>query len=159
MKTGINLLLAAALAGSLYAESEPGRSTEITADRLEFDYKRSIAVFRENVVAKDPEIEIRADELRVLFRKDNRIKSVTALGQVTLKQADRTGTCRKAVYLEGTGQVILTGDARLRRGKDFVEGDVITFHVNEERVTCVPGRLLIFPQGETNRTSRPFQEH
>ena len=45
-----------------------------------------------------------------------------------------------------TGEVVLIGSARLSRGTDALEGDKITFWINEERVICEPGRLVIFPR-------------
>ena len=43
-----------------------------------------------------------------------------------------------------TSEVILTGDAEVRRGRDIVSGDRITFWLDKERMTCEPGRLVIY---------------
>jgi len=139
------------LAVSLSAGGEEAAATNrtvITADRLTFDYKRYIAVFEENVVAVDPRIEIESDKLTVIFDNTNDVKSVTAIGDVHLRTEDKTGVCRKAIYLARLGEVILLGDARLYRGKDSIMGDKITFWVNEDRMTCEPGRLIVVPEDE-----------
>jgi lipopolysaccharide export system protein LptA len=123
-------------------------NTVITSRILDFDYQRYIAVFEGDVVVVDPRIRIESDKLTVLFDKGNEIKSATAVGDVHLYHEDKTATCRKAIYLAKSGEVLLTGDARLVRGQDSVTGTKITFWLNEDRVTCQPGRLTIFPRSD-----------
>jgi len=127
---------------------------------MTFDYKRYIAVFEEDVVAIDPEVDIRSDKLTVLFNNTNSVKSVTAVGNVRMRQDNKMATCRKAVYIVETGKIVLLGEATLRRGRDSVTGDEITFWIDEDRITCIPGRLIIFPEegerdGEKLSAERP----
>jgi len=126
-------------------------STVITGERLEFDYKRYIAVFEENVVVEDPQIRIESDRLTVCFDGTNDVKSVTALGRVRMKSEDKRATCDKAVYLASSGEVIMTGSATLHRDKDYVSGERIIFWIDEDRMECTPGRLIIHP-GRKERT-------
>jgi lipopolysaccharide export system protein LptA len=128
-------------------------STVITSESLSFEYGRMIAEFEGNVVVIDPEIGIRCDRMVVMFTPENEVKSITALGNVRMHSGDRRGTCERAVYAAATGEVVLTGNARLSRARDYVEGDSITFWLNEERVVCKPGRLVIHPASRSGRTS------
>jgi len=139
--------------GASVALADPagGSNTVITAEQLTVDYKRSIAVFEGNVHVQDPDIVIDADRMVVLFDNENTVKSVTATGRVRLKHQDKRATCTKAIYVEKTGEVVLTGDAVVNRGKDELHGDRITFWINEERMVCEPGRLTIFPSPERRR--------
>ena len=137
------------------SEGNGTAGTVITSKRLTFDYKRYIAVFEEDVVVIDPEVEIRSDKLTVLFNNTNSVKSVTAVGNVRMRQENKTATCRKAVYIVETGKIVLLGKATLKRGRDSVTGDEITFWVDEDRMTCVPGRLIIFPQEGEGDGERP----
>lgn len=121
-------------------------NTVITSRTLEFDYRRHIAVFEGDVVVVDPQLTLHSDHLTVLFTPENEVKSVTAWGNVRLKQDDKTGLCERAIYLAKTGEVIMTGNARLFRGKDSVRGRKITFFVDEDRMTCEPGYLIIHPR-------------
>ena len=135
--------------GAVWAE--PGKvastnDTVITSRTLTFDYQRFIGVFDGDVVVVDPQIRIDADQLVVAFDKDNRIKSATATGNVRLRRDDKTGTCEKAIYLARTGEVMLLTHATLMRGQDEVRGDKITFYMNDDRMTCEPGYLIITPQ-------------
>ena len=143
------LWLAAAAA---MAQLGDANKTVIQADRLNYDYKRLTAVFEDHVHISDPRFKIDSDELRIIFSRTNEVRSVTAIGNVTLVTEDKTGTCRKAVYLTETEEVVLTGDARLTRGKDTVTGDRITFYLNEDRVVVEGGtQLVIVPEGNPKR--------
>ena len=143
------LLLALGAAGAALAEAPVNTSTNetvITSDRLNYDYRRSIAVFEGNVHVVDSRIRIRSEKLTVIFGEANTIRSVTAVGNVHLRQGDKTGTCRQAVYRARTGEVVLTGNATVSRSTDRLSGDVITFWIGEERIESIPGNLRIAPR-------------
>jgi lipopolysaccharide transport protein LptA len=128
-------------------------NTVITASQMLFDYHRSIASFQGNVVVMDPEFRLKSDNLHVIFEGTNAVRSVTATGNVRVWQADKVATCRKAIYIAKKGEITLIGDAKLQRGNDAVSGDEITFWVNENRMICRPGRLVIFPSGDQQNKS------
>lgn len=152
----ISLLLLGVASTLVAVESETRQAgmTEITSEQLTYDYKRSLAVFETDVVVVDPQVRIASDTLTVLFDGTNQIKSVTALGNVRIQSDGKRATCRKAIYIAATGEVLLTGDAKLMRGTDSVMGEQITFWLNEERVVCKPGRLLIYPEGDASGSLR-----
>lgn len=128
----------------LRPEPSGSNRTVITSDRLRYDYKRQIAVFEGNVLVQDPEVDMRADRLIVVFEHDNNIKSVTASGNVVMWQEDRVGFCEKAIYIALGGEITLYQNARLHRGMDSVRGEKITFWVDQERMICEPGHLTIY---------------
>lgn len=119
--------------------------TTITAQRLTYDYKRSIAVFEGDVVAQDPQMKMVADKMIVVFEGTNSVKTLTAQGNVKITSEDREATCFTAVYKNEGGEVIMTGSPMLRRGENTVSGDKITFWVNDEKVVCEPGQLIFVP--------------
>ena len=123
-------------------------NTVITSKRLEFDYKRSIAVFEGDVKVVDPQMTLTSDRMNVIFDSDNNVKSVTAMDNVHIAQDDKTGTCGQAVYITLTGEVIMTGEPTLWRGNDTLRGTKITFWTHEDRVTCEPAMLVIYPENE-----------
>jgi lipopolysaccharide transport protein LptA len=120
-------------------------ATVVTSKRLTFDYARMIARFERNVRVRDPRYTLYAKKLTVLFTSTNTVKSVTALGNVRMTQADKRATCNKAVYLARSGDVILSGEATVSRERDIVRGDVITFNLYSEKMTSTPGHLQIYP--------------
>jgi lipopolysaccharide transport protein LptA len=143
--------LVAACAGQSQTPN-PTNPTVITAKTLSFDYKRSIAVMEGDVVVVDPQMTVKSDKLNVIFDSTNSVKAIVATGNVRMWAGDKTATCHRAVYSAKTAEVVLTGDATLKREKDTVSGDTITFHLNSDTMTCTPGTLRIFPQ-EGKRTT------
>jgi lipopolysaccharide export system protein LptA len=125
------------------AEAPEVGQTVITSGELTYDYKRSIAIFQDDVVVQDPQVRMESDMLTVLFGSTNDIKSVTAVGNVRLRSGDKRASCNKAIYIARTGEILLSGKAILMRETDRLEGKQITFWLNEERVICKPGRLVI----------------
>lgn len=134
--------------GALIQHDGAVTNTVITAEKLTFYYERQIAIFEGNVVVTDPELKIEADSLTVLFDGESSVKSATAVGNVKLFQGDKEGSCEKAIYLAKTGEIVLYGNAVLRRDKDYVTGDTITFWVNEDKMVSEPGLLVIVPDGD-----------
>ncbi len=121
------------------------QETVITSKGLMFDYGRSTCVFEGDVVVIDPRVKLECEKLYVFFDATNNVDSVVATDNVCVTQDNRLGTCDKAVYTAKTGTIVMTGQAKLRRGQDLINGDEITIYVNSEKVTCKPGRLVVFP--------------
>jgi lipopolysaccharide transport protein LptA len=145
------VLLPAALSAFGAPEPAPGveiasgtNKTVITAKRLTFDYQRQVAVFEEDVVVTDPNITMESDSLNVAFERGGGVESVVAVGNVRMNYGGRNGSCRKAIYLAKEGQLILLGDAELKRGRDSVKGNRIVFWIAEDRMTCEPGILVVY---------------
>lgn len=132
----------------LLARKRSEGPTRITADRLEFDYREMIALFEDNVVVTDPELNMTADRMLVYFDGTNEVRQVTARGEVRVKSGNRSADCDKAVYLRNRGQLILTGNVVLRRDRNVLSGHRITFWINDERVEVEPGKMIIHPEND-----------
>src|SRR5210317_2156296 len=135
------LLAALLLCGMAFAGEQKKATTKITSDRLDFDYKRMVAVFSGNVVAVDPEVRITTDKLTMAFGDDQQIKLVTCSGKVRVSYQDKKASADKAVYQARKGEVELLGNAKLTRGSDTVIGDRIVFNLHNETMICEPGFL------------------
>ena len=127
------------------AATNAPQETVITSDSMMFDYGRSTCVFKGNVVVTEPRVKLECGQLYVFFDATNAVDSVVATESVKVTQSDKQGTCAKAVYTAKTGSIVMTGNAKLRRGTDSMRGDKIEIFVNSDRVTCSPARLVIFP--------------
>ncbi len=134
------------LGGVVHGQSTTNdQKTVITSESLMFDYGRSTCVFEGDVVVTEPRVKLECDKLYVFFDATNNVDSVVATDAVKVTQENKVGTCDKAVYTSKTGAIVMTGNATLRRGRDSINGDEITIYVNSEKVTCKPGRLVVFP--------------
>jgi len=120
--------------------------TVITSDRLTFDYKKQYAVFEQNVVVTDPQMQMAADRLTVTFDAKGKVTTIKAEGRVTITQEDKSAQSGMATYDVDTGKIVLAGKPRVTRGRDTLEGEMITFWRNEDRMICQPqARLVIYP--------------
>ncbi len=138
-------------AGAARSGKKPAAGVEdvtvITSSRLTFDYNRRYAQFDEDVVVADPEMKMSADRLTVQFDADGQVTSIKAEGRVKITQADKVAESGVASYDVATGKIVLASKPRVRRGRDVLEGDVITFWRNENRMVCQPqARLVIYPE-------------
>lgn len=141
------VLIATVIAGAIPVVGQEstsiGSNTVIMADQLLFDYGRMICAFEGNVSVEDPEVRMTCDKLNVLFDSTNSVKSVTAFGNVKVYQQDRRAESDQAVYMAKKGEIELIGNAKLFRGTDTIMGQKITFWSNDDKMKCVPGKLII----------------
>lgn len=142
-------------------EGIKGTETVITSARIEFDYKEMVAVFDEDVRVANPQFLMLADRVLVFLDGTNDVKQILALGRVSMTNDIRSASCDKAVYTRATDQIVLTGNAALRRGGDSVKGDRIAIWLNDERMEVSPGTFVIAPgtirdqEKTTNDKKRP----
>ena len=81
------------------------------------------------------------------------VETITAEGGVRIVQVERVATARKGTFYRSDGRIVLTGDARVKQGEDFVQGDEITVLIGEEK-SIVQGptgsrvNAVFHPRGE-----------
>jgi lipopolysaccharide export system protein LptA len=126
--------------------------TVITSDKLTFDYMKQYAFFEKNVVVVDPQMKIFADTMMVLFDSDNKAKSIKAEGNVIIVQEDKRARAAVAEYKVDSGEITLTGEPMVTRGRDILTADVIKFWRDDNRMECKPrARLVIYPDNDSRR--------
>jgi lipopolysaccharide transport protein LptA len=142
------LLLSGSDARAAAANEEAvGTVTVITSDRLTFDYKKRFALFEHNVLVTDPEMQLACDKLLVTFDEAGKAKNIKAEGRVTIKQEDKTAHAGLATYDLDGGKIVLSDKPRVLRGRDVLEGELITFWRDDNRMICQPNaRLVIYPE-------------
>jgi len=152
--TGVLLLMSAQAVADELDEftMDESEATVITSTRLTFDQQQHYALFEENVVVNDPSLHLVADRLTVFFTGENQAESIEAVGNVVIEQEDTTAWAQKATYDVTTGKIFLEGSPRIRRGRDILEGDTITFWRDDNRMICEPqARLVLFPDKDADR--------
>lgn len=155
------LVLVSGVSTSCLAEDKPALGSyssdqpiEIASDHLEGNDLAGTAKFSGNVVAKQGDVSIYAEELSIYYQSGSRaIDKIVALNGVRIIQGERTATGDKAVFFNQQGKVVLSGNPQVHQGQDFVQGDEITVFLNEER-SVVTGKeggrvnAVFHPQGE-----------
>jgi len=145
----------------LYAQNilnKKNEPIEITSDRMEAFNEKKMVVFSGNATAKQGDITLKADQL-FLYNKNEpgkndkiatkeistsgELDKIVAKGNVIITQKERMATGNEASYQQDTGQIILTGNAILREGKNIITGCKVIVYTNEDRgsvVPCTPGK-------------------
>ena len=139
MKRAILLFFCFLLTGATAGAQSPGdfasdAPIEVTSRRMEaFSAPRRVH-FAEDVVAKQDNAVIYADDLTVFFAGEQQtVERIEAEGNVRIVQEDKIATGGRGVFHRAEGRIVLTGSPRVHQGNDFVEGDEITIFLNEER--------------------------
>lgn len=119
------------------------RNVKVTSDRSTYLRKEGVLVFDGNVFVDDVEFKMHANEVTLFLDGTNDLKRIVAIGNVSVTNELRSGSCAKATYNKALSRVILYGDeskgilAKLNdngKRKSQVEGRKITFWIDTEQV-------------------------
>ena len=141
--------------GSKAKSATPGREAVITAERIEFDNKEGVILFDQKVLVDDEQFVMRADQLLVFMEGTNDVQQIMAVGSVSITNDNRCASCDKAVYTKKSGQIVMTGHAKLmRQGSQGgeVTGERITFWLDDERMEVYPNGRVVLPPGTFNKS-------
>lgn len=128
----------------------PQRETVITSDKIDFDNREGVILFDDHVLVDDPQFSMRSDRLLVFLEGTNDVSQVMAIGNVTFSNEMRSATCAKAVYTRKDGQVVMTGDVRMKTEGETtgeVRGKKVVIWVDDERVEVLDGASVTLPPG------------
>ncbi|MEN6617049.1 MAG: lipopolysaccharide transport periplasmic protein LptA [Syntrophorhabdus sp.] len=125
---------------------------DIISDTMEGFDKEKYVFFKGNVVAKQDDLYIYSDLMEAYMSPDtNEIDKANAKGHVRIIKQNRTATCQEAYFDNVKGTILLKGNAVVTSGKDRVEGDEVTYYVNEDRAVVTAqkekkAKVTIYPQ-------------
>ncbi len=137
------------------AMEDDGRSLEaspdatvVTSDKLTFDYIKKFALFEGRVLVNDPRLQLSSDRLTIVFTEDGGAQTIKAEGKVLLTQGDKKARSDVATYDVATGKIVLAGGPpQVMQGRNILEGEVITFWRDEQRLECKPkARLVVYSE-------------
>lgn len=141
------LLLAAGTARSATntaaAAAANDAGTVITSRSLNFDQKSRQAVFDGDVLVVDPQLQIKSDRLTVVFSEKNEVQKLYAEGRVQIVQEELAASGGRADYDVAEGKVVLSVNPLVRRGRDMLTGETITFWRDSSRILCEPNARLV----------------
>ena len=125
---------------------EPGEKIHIQADRLISDSQGHFAEFSGNVSARQGNVLITADRLKIHYDSQQRpsasaagdaaaITKLIAQGHVKIILDDRVAVTDRAEYSIDQRVLVLSGpDSKITAGKDSIAGARIVFYRNEGRI-------------------------
>ncbi len=132
------------------ATNTPQRETVITSDKIDFDNREGVILFDENVFVDDPQFSMRSDRLLIFMEGTNDVSQVMSIGNVVFSNEMRSATCDKAIYTRKDGQIVMTGDVRLKTEGETageVRGEKVVIWVDDERVEVLKGARITLPPG------------
>ena len=123
-------------------------ATVVTAEKLTFDYIKKFALFENNVLVNDPRLQLSANRLTIVFTEDGGAQTIKAEGKVLLTQGDKKARSDVATYDVASGKIVLAGGPpQVMQGRNILEGEVITFWRDEQRLECKPkARLVVYSE-------------
>jgi lipopolysaccharide export system protein LptA len=127
--------------GKTNADQKPFQSDspiKINADSMEYNNKKNEANFTGNVVARQENIVMYSDKMKVLYSEQGGLKQIFALGNVKIIQGEKIATGQKIVYYNDLQKIIATGNPRVWQGDNIIQGNKITVFLKEDR-TVVDG--------------------
>ncbi|MHB8110809.1 MAG: outer membrane protein assembly factor BamD [Syntrophorhabdaceae bacterium] len=125
---------------------------DIVSDTMEGFDKEKYVLFKGNVVAKQEDLYLYSDTMEAYMSPDtNEIDKANAKGHVRIIKQNRTATCQEAYFDNVKGTILLKGNAIVTSGQDRVEGDEVTYYVNEDRAVVTAqkdkkAKITIYPQ-------------
>lgn len=143
------------LSSSTLADEQPlygdpkndSEKVRITANELETDNEKNMAIFIGDVRAVQGDTVITCQRLTIYYGKKalegggtGSIDRVIATEAVKIIMENRIGVSDKAEYSMKTGDIILTGEpAKVTTGNNSVAGKKITINRNDNRMTVERG--------------------
>lgn len=146
-RTCLYVLCALSVLLPSFAQEE--RVTEITSEKLFFDYEGKQAIFTGNVVVNDPDLQLTGDKLTVFLTEDDDIERLLAEGNVEIRMEGMQSRSGKAVYTPSDGKVLLTERPQVSRDGSVLQAEKITYWRLENRLEAFPrARVIMFQEEE-----------
>ena len=145
-----------------YAEkADRDKPIEIEADTMTVDDAKSTSIYTGDVILTQGTLLIRADEL--IVRQDKQgFQHSTSLGNPTTFKQKMEGSNEyiqeKALRIEYDGhmdKIHLYKKAEVKRGKDIVVGDYITYDANAEIAQAMSSKIENGKKGRTKAIIKP----
>lgn len=147
MGAPLALALAAALAAPPVAPRPPVR---IQADDIDYRLKDGVTV-----ATGSPFVTMTREDAvltckRLLVENDakGKIRKATCEGDVKLTRGSRVVTCETAVYEDDGARIVCRGNPTMRDGQSQIQGEVLTYELEENRVRLTRGKGTLFEQPE-----------
>jgi lipopolysaccharide export system protein LptA len=154
-----------------------GKSKEpivVTSDRLEYDYRGNVVVYRGAVQATQGRLKITSDTLTVTFAEEKvkdgaaptqgglalgagsaRLKEIVAAGKVRIEDGTRWATGGRAVFDQANRTLVLSEAPVLHDGANEVVGDRVIVYLDEDRSVVEGGRkrvkAVLYPDREEKK--------
>lgn len=107
-------------------KADTGLPVEVTAESLSVNQTDGSATFSGEVLVKQGEMRLQADEIRVEYGDTTgEINRLHATGNVLMVNATDAAEAASAVYTIASGEVVMTGDVLMTQGQTAIKGQTL----------------------------------
>ena len=126
--------------------TDGGKPIQIDSQSLEARADEGLVVFRGEVVARQGELTLQADEVAVhADPATNEIRTVEARGSVRIQRQDLVATGQQAEFDVAGGVLTLSGEAKAWQGRNVVAGKRIILHLADNRMVVEGASGILYP--------------
>jgi lipopolysaccharide export system protein LptA len=141
------------------AQPDKTEPIHITSDQVEAFQQQRQVVFSGHVVATQKDIVVRGDKMTVFYLEKSQgeakgsnlgggsVDQIVVEGNVQITQGERVATGKVATFYRAENKVVLTGDPRVVRNQDSIQGERITLFLDSEKSIVESG-----PSGRVQAT-------
>jgi lipopolysaccharide export system protein LptA len=151
------------------AQQDKAEPIHITSDQVEAFQQQHQVVFSGHVVATQKDIVVQGDKMTVFYVEKSQgeakgseksqgeakgsdlgggsVDHIVVEGNVRITQGERVATGKVATYYRAENKVVLTGDPRVVRNQDSIQGERITLFLDTEKSIVESG-----PSGRVQAT-------
>jgi lipopolysaccharide transport protein LptA len=117
-------------------DTPPAGSTVITSDELHSDQTTHTSIFNGNVVVVGTAFNLTADEMKVMFNKDNKVDHIIATGNVVITQPGRVTHSGRVDYFQVDDKFVLTDQPVIvDHGNQLSAPKITIYRTNQTLVT------------------------
>lgn len=116
---------------------------EITADRVTYRIEKGEVVFEGNVKVVQDDLKIFSDTGVVYLDAGKKIEKITFSGFVKIEKGDTVIVSTRAVFLNSSQTLIIKGNPKAWKGKDYIEGEEFIYRVSGNELTVKKANLFI----------------
>lgn len=175
-------LLLAVPAAALAVEPKNGQATtNIQADRMQYDAANQQVIFDGNVHVTRPDFELWGTKLTVYLEKNGRaakpsaasgnssnpgvggmgmsagdINRIVAEKNVRMRQDTKVGTCGKATYTLADAKLVMEDNPLIVDGSNRIAGKVINFYTRDNRSEVIGGVKAAFVTTDGKEGQNPL---
>lgn len=119
--------------------------TELRANRAVYDELKGEAELVGNVRIRDPHFAMNCGIVRLYLKDDNEIDWIEALSEVIIQMEDRKALADRVTYRADEGKITMEGNPKVKKGRNTMTGDRITYWLETRHMVCKPNaRLLLY---------------
>jgi lipopolysaccharide transport protein LptA len=142
------LVLAAALAAPKVSPGDRAVPVQVDADTILYEYKK-----RRTVMTGNPLVTLTREDATLVCKRitadmddAGRIAGALCEGDVKLTRGERVVTCARARFESAAGRVTCEGTPVLRDGESVVEGELLVYDLDDDRITLTRAKGKVLQQ-------------